>query len=90
MIELDHMQKSNEKLNSVLTELGDQKDEELRVLSTAMHEVLLRNQELEASIANLSKVPQIAEKMSVSKLTAVAINLSRTQVTKKSDLNIKQ
>ena len=84
------MQKSNEKLNSVLTELGDQKDEELRVLSTAMHEVLLRNQELEASIANLSKVPQIAEKMSVSKLTAVAINLSRTQVTKKSDLNIKQ
>lgn len=87
---MDHMQKSNEKLNSVLTELGDQKDEELRVLSTAMHEVLLRNQELEASIANLSKVPQIAEKMSVSKLTAVAINLSRTQVTKKSDLNIKQ
>ena len=87
---MDHMQKSNEKLNSVLTELGDQKDEELRVLATAMHEVLLRNQELEASIANLSKVPQIAEKMSVSKLTAVAINLSRTQVTKKSDLNIKQ
>lgn len=60
-----------------MADLGDQKEEELRVLASAMHELLLRNHELESTVASFTKNPKSFEKIALSKEPRPGVTLTR-------------
>lgn len=51
--EIERQKKCTDGLTAILSETGDQKDEELRVIATAFHDLVQKNLELEAMVTSL-------------------------------------